>query len=197
LSEELAARAQVVNVRHIRWSFIAVRVLTIGLYALGLTAGLAFSVSTVDAQLVNGRFQLPPQSAGSSRGVARAPEPTVIVVSPSTLHRSVFPRRPLYFTMIPAVVMSDGSVLADFGFGFEPVVRSCAGTVFLSGEPKVIAGNGVVLSQGATYTQPVPNQLTPSQISVSSGQSQTVVLSSAAQTACFTRDGTGRVVVVR
>jgi hypothetical protein len=100
--------------------------------------------------------------------------------------------------MIPAIVLSDGTVVANFGFGFEPVFRSCGGVVVV-GEPRVVAGNGVILSAGTpTYTQPVPNQATASQQLLSSNQSINAAnLSAAAQSACFGRDGAGRIVVFR
>jgi hypothetical protein len=46
--------------------------------------------------------------------------------------------------IVPAVLMSDGSIFANFGFGFEPVVRVCSGGARMGA---VIASNGVVLQQ--------------------------------------------------
>jgi hypothetical protein len=66
--------------------------------------------------------------------------------------------------------------------------------------PTVFAGNGVILSRGTTtvtYTQPVPNQMTPSQQNLPSAQSRFPILTAASQTACFTRDAQGRFFVAR
>jgi hypothetical protein len=105
------------------------------------------------------------------------------------------------FTTIPAILLSDGTIIANFGFGFEPVFRSCGGAVVV-GEPRVMASNGVILSQGTpTYTQPVPAQTTPSQQILSSQQTRSTIISgtvsAAAQSACFTRTSAGGIVVVR
>src|ERR1044072_1520375 len=54
--------------------------------------------------------------------------------------------QPVAVTFVPVVLMSDGSVFANFGFGWEPVARPCAATVVV-GEPTVIASNGHVLSR--------------------------------------------------
>ena len=101
--------------------------------------------------------------------------------------------------LIPAILMSDGTVLADFGFGYEPVTRACGNAVVMS-TPQVFAGNGVVLSPGSTtvtYTQPVPNQATPSQQNLPSAQSRYPILTAVSQSACFTRDAQGRFFVAR
>ena len=170
---------------------------------LGIVAAL-FAVSLFaspsEAQLVNGVWQGSAQSGGTT-AIARDPQPAVVFVTPSStvFSRSVFPRQPIAFTLIPAIILSDGTVVANFGFGFEPVFRSCGGAVVV-GEPRVIAGNGVILSPGTptTYTQPVPNQMTPSQQLLPSAQSTNAAnLSLAAQSACFSRDAAGRIVVFR
>ena len=105
--------------------------------------------------------------------------------------------QPVAVTFVPVVLMSDGSVFANFSFGFEPVARPCAATVVV-GEPTVIASNGHVLSrpQQPTYTQPVPNQQTQSQQMLATPQQQRT-LSVYAQRACFNRDQSGRVFVSR
>lgn len=170
---------------------------------LGFMLALALWSSAADAQQVNGVWTITPQTSPANQGIARDPQPTVFFVTPSSgfntgLHsRTVFPRHPIAFTMIPAIIMSDGTVVADFGFGFEPVVRSCSGIVVV-GQPRVMASNGVVLSQGTpSYTQPVPAQVTPSQQILPSAQGRNGIVSAVAQTACFSRDATGRVVVFR
>jgi hypothetical protein len=67
--------------------------------------------------------------------------------------------------------------------------------VVVAGEPRVVAGNGQVLSRPAapTFTQPVPNQITPSQ--QMSSYNRMFGGSDAARASCFTRDARGRVFV--
>lgn len=179
------------------------KILKIGGTLLGFVLALALASRAADAQQVNGVWTLTPQASAGNRGIARDPQPTVIIVTPSSgfntglNDRTVFPRHPIAFTMIPAIIMSDGTVVADFGFGFEPVVRSCSGGVVV-GQPRVMASNGIVLSQGTPSSmQPVPAQMTPSQQILPSAQARNGIVSAAAQTACFSRDATGRVVVFR
>jgi hypothetical protein len=179
----------------------------IGGTPIGCALALALFAGAAGAQTV---FQGSPQNAGGQQGIARDPEPTVFTVNPVVTH-TVFPRRAVFFTTIPAILLSDGTVVANFGFGFEPVFRSCSGAVVV-GEPRVVASNGVVLSQGIpTYTQPVPAQMTASQQILSSQTrnsiaSGTVItngtvisgaVSSAAHSACFSRTSAGGIVVVR
>jgi hypothetical protein len=163
----------------------------------GIATGLALTSGVAEAQLRNGRWQLSPQGGGA-QAVERKPEPTVVVLTPQFVpHHHFVPIRPVSFILVPAIVMSDGSVFANFGFGFEPVLRPCNNAVIV-GQPRVVAGNGQVLSQSQpTYTQPVPAQLTASQQSIRSTQSGMPVLSPVARTACFSRDAFGRVVVFR
>jgi hypothetical protein len=186
---------------------MSLKMLKIGGTLLGFMLALALSSRAADGQQVNGVWTLTPQTSAANQGIARDPQPTVFIVMPSSgfntgfnsglNSRTVFPRQPIAFTMIPAIIMSDGTVVADFGFGFEPVVRSCSGVVVV-GQPRVMASNGVVLSQGTpSYTQPVPAQTTPSQQILPSAQGRNGIVSAAAQTACFSRDATGRVVVFR
>lgn len=167
----------------------------------GTVLAFALIASTAGAQVTGRPWQLSPQGGGI-KAIARDPAPTVIVVTPSPVfhqpffQHQFFPRRALTLIMVPAVVLSNGSVFADFGFGFEPIFRSCGGAVV--GPTRVVAGNGLVLSPAApTYTQPVPAQITPSQQLLPSAQARSVVISSVAQSACFSRDAAGRVFIFR
>ena len=54
----------------------------------------------------------PPQRAVPAPSPFGAPAPTVVALK-----------------LVPAVIMSDGSVFADFGFGLERVRRACVGGV--------------------------------------------------------------------
>jgi len=165
---------------------------------VAVAVGLVFPASDAKAQQSGGVWRLSPEPNGT-RAVEARKEPTVVVVSePRIPQRHVFPRFPVLVTLVPAILMSDGSVFANFGFGYEPVYRSCSGAVVV-GQPTVVASNGVVLSQPQrpTYTQPVPNQQTASQQFARANLAGTAVVSDAAQSSCFNRDASGRVFVYR
>ena len=176
--------------------------------AFALFLGLPAAAS---AQYSGGEWRLPPGAVtGPTKAVQAEPKPQVIIVQPTYPRSTVFRRVPggghnPYArpyggaSVIPAVVLNDGSIFANFGYGYERVFRSCSsgGTVVrqpVVGSPVVVGSNGVVLSP--TYTQPVPNQQTSSQQMAARVTGQTSV-SVPAQTACFNRDGAGRVFVVR
>lgn len=170
--------------------------------AVFVALALLAAVPVVAEAQYDGRmFRLPPANAGAARGVRPSPQPQVVVVQPST-HRTVFRRHRTVFPQqstiiwVPAVVLADGRVFANFGFGYEQVFRSCSGAVVV-GQPSVIAGNGHVLTpQVPTYTQPVPNQQTSSQQMAAGNQVQTVVVAPAPST-CFSRNASGGVIVYR
>lgn len=183
------------------WTYVAERQVN-SRVILGtmLAAALLLPAAGLHAQNDGARWTLTPRSGSSSRvGVAAQPaQPVAIVPSPTTF----FPAQPVVFTLLPAIVLSDGTVLADFGFGFEPVQRFCGQQVVVSGQPQVIGSNGVVLRGGNGDGRlgdlpPVPNQPTQSQLNLPSNQSRFPILTAASQTACWTRDGTGRFFVVR
>jgi hypothetical protein len=175
---------------------------------LALVVLQAIAPVQANAQSRAGTFRAsPPPPATRTATETPHPQPTVIVVPSSPIggvfnqrfNQAVFPRQPVAFTLIPAILLSDGTVMADFGFGFEPVTRACGNAVVMS-TPTVFAGNGVILSQGTstvTFTQQVPNQVTPSQQNLPSVQSRFPILTAASQAACFTRDAQGRFFVVR
>lgn len=159
--------------------------------------------TAASAQYDGKAFRLPPGgSAAGARGVVQKPQPQVIVVQPSARHRgmhrnrtTVFPRQSSV-VWVPAVVTGDGRVFANFGYGFEQVYRSCS-TAAVVGQPRVIAGNGVVLTpQTPTYTQPVPNQQTASQQMAAGNRAQTAVVAPAYST-CFSPHSSGGVIVYR
>jgi len=177
----------------IRWTLFGVAMLLV------LSAGQAA------AQARAGTFRASPPPSGSRRATeTQRPQPQVIVVPSSTvgggmISQPVFPVQPVAFTLIPAILLSDGTVMANFGFGYEPVTRACGNAVVMS-TPTVFAGNGVILTPGTTtvtYTQPVPNQQTASQQNLPSAQSRYPILTAVSQTACFTRDAQGRFFVAR
>lgn len=161
------------------------------LAALGSSVAIATSA---EAQLVNGRWQLPANSSGSGRQgvmVERPATPQPVFVPnptapiPGNPSYPIQPVQPVQFTLVPAILMSDGSIFANFGFGYEPVLRSCVNTVVVvPGQAQRIASNGArIPNHGATQPQVA--------------HPQTVRLSPAAQTGCFTRDSFGRVFVYK
>lgn len=163
---------------------------------------LAAVPAAAEAQYDGRVWRLPPASTGTARGVQTKPHTQVIVVQPDHHQRTVFRRRHAVFPQqsaviwVPAVVLGDGRVFANFGFGYEQVFRSCSGAVVV-GQPAVVGGNGVVLSpQAPTYTQPVPNQQTSSQIMAMGNQGQSVITAPAYST-CFGRNASGGVIVYR
>jgi hypothetical protein len=166
------------------------------------TIFLVFGVLTLPtpaaAQLSGGEWRLPATSTGQ-RAVETKPQPQIIVQRrhDSRYPETVFRRQPMAYTLVPAMVMSDGSVYANFGYGFEPVYRSCSGGVVVGQPTTVVAGNGVVLNpQAPTYTQPVPNQQTASQQMLSVNRTGQAV-NRTQYASCYSRDPYGRVSVYR
>lgn len=172
-----------------------------------LAVGLVGLADTASAQLSGGEWRLPPSGGtGGARGVEARPQPTVF--HPHAHPQTVFRRHPGAYnpyyptathTLVPAIITADGRIFANFGGGYEPVYRSCYNHAVVVGQPAVVGANGVVLSpaQPQTYTQPVPNQQTASQQLLPSNQQNRVVVSSAAQASCYSRDPYGRVLVYR
>lgn len=191
-----------VDVPPMHWSFMTAKRLDSRAVFVAL-ALLAAIPAAADAQYDGRVWRLPTASSGSARGVQVKPQPQVIVVQPQVHHqRTVFHRRRMVFPQqsaviwVPAVVLADGRVFANFGAGFEQVFRSCSSGVVV-GQPAVIGGNGVVLTpQAPTYTQPVPNQQTSSQIMAAGSHAQTIVSAPAFST-CFGRNPSGGVIVYR
>lgn len=157
-----------------------------------LAAGLVLTLGgTLSAQAPS-NWRVSPEPNNSRRGIEAPPkQPDVIVIQETADfdRRGGGGRRQPTLFVIPAMVTSDGTVLANFGMGLEPVTRSCGGTMVTS-RSRVVGSNGRVLTE-PNYTQPVPNQATASQ------QMSYRVLTAASQTACFTTDGSGRFFVVR
>lgn len=140
-----------------------------------------------------GVFRLPAQAPG--RQAVQAPrqaEPSQVV---GPVYRvPSYPRYLVAYTVLPAILMSDGSVYANFGHGYVPVRQSCA-------RPgRVLSSSGVLHSNSTppTYTQPVPAQATASQ-QMARAQSGTGRPEAAPRhlDACYRMDPYGPVVVVR
>lgn len=129
-----------------------------------------------------GVFRPPAQNG---RGTVRQPFPSA---DQPAINGPSYPVYPIAFTLLPAIVMSDGTVYANFGFGYEPVSRAC-------GRSRVLDGRGMSTSQ--RYPQPAPAQRTASEQNLPSAQARRAAAARAAQGACYARDGYGRLVVVR
>lgn len=165
---------------------------------------LLVAPAAVSAQYDGKAFRLPPGggSAGARGVVQPKTQPQVIVVQPTVHPGRVYPHRTTVFRRqssviwVPAIVTNDGRVFANFGYGYEQVYRSCSGAVVV-GQPAVIAGNGAVLTpQAPTYTQPVPNQQTASQLMAAGRHPQTTLVAPAYST-CFSPHASGGVIVYR
>jgi hypothetical protein len=164
-----------------------------------ITAGAALAflaMAPASAQLVNGKWQAPPKSGTAG---AAAPRQGTEVRHESdgtgvatTTNNGVVPVR-----VIPAVLMSDGSIMADFGSGLEPVQRACAHSVQRSPLRVVAAGGSTQpapVLQPAPGMQPAPAQATASQQMSPFGQRTP---SQAARSSCHLRDESGHVYATR
>jgi hypothetical protein len=172
--------------------------------AIFLGLALVFSASGVaGAQRSGGTWILTPNTGRPRVGVqAPPPQQTVVVSRPATY----LPPQPVAFTLVPAVVMSDGSIYANFGYGYEPIVRPCANAAVVTTNG-VMSPYGTVTYQPAapTYVHPAPNPVT----SPYNRPGQTTVVTTGAQSAqytqyaqysqqlCFSRDASGRVYAYR
>ena len=113
---------------------------------------------------------------------------------------------------VPVVVLPDGRMFADFGYGYEPITRGCGGaalfvqSVAVPVQPAVVQPSVAQPSAGVTerlpYTPPVPAQQTASQQMLSQ-QALSSVSAPAARTgfgvsaACLGIDARGQYVVAR
>jgi hypothetical protein len=180
----------------------------------GISLVLTLGSASVGAQS-NGTFRAtePPRSR---QGVERRPQPVVVVTQPGNYYQpGYYPGAvyPVAYTTIPAVLMSDGSIWANFGYGYEPVTRACVVQTAPSSQPVVVAGNGMVISGGSTtmstttttmstttttstvnYMPPAPAQQSASYYNLPSVARQR---SAAGQAACFSRDANGQFFIVR
>jgi hypothetical protein len=112
----------------------------------------------------------------------------------------MYPRYPVAYTVLPAVIMSDGSIYANLGYGYVPVHQACASQYV---EPRVIDASGMLWSGGSplTTTQPAPAQRTASQLALPSVQAAQRAAATTTQqrvvSACYRVDPYGPVVIVR
>jgi hypothetical protein len=169
---------------------------------------LALTLGSGTAVAQNGPFRATPANARPRQAIIRE-QPKVVVIQqpvyypqtyyqpayyPSANYQPAAPGAvyPVAYTVIPAILMSDGSVWANFGYGFEPVSRTCV----VNGNGQVILSNGMVLTspQATPYIPPAPAMPTDSYNNLPSVAAQR---SAAAQASCFGRDVRGQYFVVR
>src|SRR4051812_16437131 len=103
------------------WSFMSGERLVTGLKLAAVLAALPLASREAVAQHS-------PRS-----GVEAHPAPTV------TSSPTVF-AQPVAVSLAPVVLMSDGSIFANFGYGFERVARTCSSSLVV-GQPTVVASN--------------------------------------------------------
>jgi hypothetical protein len=130
----------------------------------GLIALFVFSaVGSAAAQTVHKPAASATPANGSTGATAQriaaiAPPPTVIVVPNNGVF---FAPSGAFLANIPVIALPDGRVFADFGRGFEQIVRGCgSGTAFVTSvlpapaQPAVI--QPAVVQPPVVVTQPVP-----------------------------------------
>jgi len=110
-----------------------------------------------------------------------------VFLFPSPQYRTFVPQ-PVAYSLIPAYSLPDGTVLADFGMGLEPVRRFC-------GDQFVLDGGAPPPPATSRNTQPAPSQSTQS--AQNANAQRYPVLTTASQGACYTQDRYGRFFAVR
>jgi hypothetical protein len=130
---------------------------------------------TTSAEAQAGKFSLPKSAPRQARTPTAAERAKAAPVLPAPVYhgQSAYPAYPVAYVLLPAVIMSDGRVYADFGYGYESVSRGCGAGVALTtytpppiyppptmntgtnGGIPVVAGNGTVL---ANTVSPPPVQ---------------------------------------
>ena len=92
---------------------------------VGILAALLLIGSAATASAQQYPLRLPSGStAQPQRGTS--PKPKVVEPDPDYPANPLYTPFPVLFTYIPAIMMSDGTVWANFGYGYVQVRRSCA-----------------------------------------------------------------------
>ena len=104
---------------------------------------------------------LPALAEAQDRRVVNPPTRKAIIApapaqAPAPGQPGVDPNRPRLWS-VPILTLPDGRVYADFGYGFEQVVSSCAASLAVQPSP----------APSATPTQPVVTQPAPAQATTS------------------------------
>lgn len=155
---------------------------------------LAAGVESAQAQPSRGVQRPAAATSSTRRGVEVSPQPNP---APTATPFGVPSPHVVAVKLVPAVIMSDGSVFADFGFGLEPVRRACGGVGGL-GETRSLSGGVFTSTSLLPGIQPAPAQRTASQQNLTSQiQPSQRITSRVALGSCFTRDASGRVFATR
>jgi hypothetical protein len=146
--------------------------------ALAVVAPLsALSAQTVHTRTGTAAGSVAPATAAAPARIAgiAPPPPTFIIVSGDERFFNAGVNGTVIFANIPAFVLQDGRVFANFGRGIEQVVRPCGGLLnttneglfATNGQPVVSQPSVVQPTPGASqplpFTPAVPNQPTVSQ----------------------------------
>lgn len=92
------------------------------------------------------------------------------------------------------IVLGDGTVLADLGWGYEQVIRSCS----VMGVPvPPSGGTGTVVTGGGSSMQPVTTRQAPAPYTPPQYIPPVATTAPAPRAACWTTDANGRIVVVQ
>jgi hypothetical protein len=156
----------------------------------------AVAVSEAAAQNRNGQWRSPSRAAGRQATLPKREERPPVVIVPSQGGSLLNPVYRIPAIIVPAVLLFDGSVFANFGFGFEPILPLCGGVAKMGA---VVASNGVVLQPAPPsnpYGPSAQHVLTRSQLIATGVPVHQVVVSDVGRLACFNRDG-GLVYVYR
>lgn len=151
----------------------------------GSLALVALQTESASAQSSGGEWRFPSRPAG--RTAAQPFKPKTPPVPPGQVsHLNPLTHR-VPVAIVPAVLMSDGSIFANFGFGFEPVVRVCPGARL----GPVIASNGVVLQAAPSTTHGPAStaRMTVSQLARSGVPVHHAAVSDMARLACYASGG--------
>jgi hypothetical protein len=158
-----------------------------GFFALGGAALLVLLAGSEGFAQNSGAWRVPARSPGRQAVLKPRAEPRpehhpmVVPSQGGSLLNPVY-RVPVF--VVPAVLLFDGSIFANLGFGFEPIVRVCGGGATMGA---VVGSNGVVLqpAPASNYTQPVSSQLTRTDLLRTGLTVHDVIVSDLARLACF------------
>ena len=170
-----------------------------------------FALVAIAASASTGSAQRTQHAPAATSGAA-APHVAAIAPPPGPPMQQIYPHRYSghggFRSDLPILLMADGRVFADFGWGFEQIVRSCALPSGYSSS-QIVSPSGlqqpVVVQPTVTqptapgverlpYTPPVPNQQTPSQ---QMAAREARVPPSVASQSCWAISQTGRIVVAQ
>lgn len=163
----------------------------------GMTIALALTAVAPAAAQNTTVFRQQPASGSGHRATSATPQAQpapAYPAYPTYPGTPLNPRYPVAYTVLPAIIMSDGSIYANLGYGYVPVQRSC---VAQYQQPRVLNGSDLLWNGGnpLTTTQPAPAQLTQSQLNLRAGRTVTTQAQRPAN-ACYRMDPYGPVVVV-